>query len=36
MPEVKWYSPTGRVLEAKIREKLDYLRSLDREKRGNS
>jgi putative ATPase len=36
MPEVQWYSPTDRGLEAKIREKLDYLRSLDREKSGNS
>jgi len=36
MPAVAWYSPTDRGLEGKIREKLDYLRSLDREKRGNS
>ena len=27
MPEVQWYRPTGRGLEAKIREKLDQLRS---------
>jgi putative ATPase len=30
MPEVRWYEPTERGLEARIREKLDYLRSLDR------
>ena len=36
MPAVAWYSPTDRGLEGKIREKLEYLRSLDREKRGNS
>src|SRR5208282_1542112 len=30
MPEVKWYQPTARGLEAKIREKLEHLRSLDR------
>jgi putative ATPase len=29
MPAVKWYEPTGRGLEAKIAEKLAYLRSLD-------
>ncbi len=29
MPEVSWYQPTERGLEAKIREKLAYLRSLD-------
>ncbi len=36
MPPVEWYSPTDRGLEAKIREKLEYLRGLDREKRRNS
>src|SRR6266700_3151665 len=29
MPEVKWYEPTDRGLEAKIAERLAYLRSLD-------
>jgi len=29
MPAVKWYEPTGRGLEAKISEKLAYLRELD-------
>jgi putative ATPase len=29
MPAVKWYEPTDRGLEAKIAEKLAYLRSLD-------
>jgi putative ATPase len=29
MPEVKWYEPTDRGLEAKIAEKLAYLRGLD-------
>ena len=29
MPAVEWYSPTDRGLEGKIREKLEYLRSLD-------
>ena len=36
MPKVEWYSPTDRGLEGKIREKLDHLRALDAEKRGNS
>jgi len=36
MPAVRWYAPTDRGLESKIREKLDYLRSLDAEKRRNS
>jgi putative ATPase len=36
MPAVQWYTPTDRGLEAKIREKLEYLRSLDREERRNS
>ena len=36
MPKVEWYSPTDRGLEGKIREKLDYLRSLDAEKRRDS
>ena len=31
MPEVKWYEPSERGLEEKIRERLDYLRGLDRE-----
>ena len=31
MPAVKWYEPTDRGLEDKIRERLAYLRSLDRE-----
>ena len=30
MPAVKWYEPTDRGLEEKIREKLAYLRGLDR------
>ena len=29
MPEVNWYRPTGRGLEAKIAEKLAYLKNLD-------
>src|SRR2546422_1891508 len=29
MPEVKWYEPTDRGFEAKIAEKLAYLRGLD-------
>src|SRR5947208_2738804 len=29
MPEVKWYEPTDRGLEAKIAERLAYLRGLD-------
>ena len=36
MPKVEWYLPTDRGLEGKIREKLEYLRSLDAEKRRNS
>jgi len=32
MPEVKWYEPTDRGLEAKIAERLAYLRGLDRKK----
>jgi len=31
MPAVKWYEPSDRGLEEKIREKLAYLRGLDRE-----
>src|SRR5256714_3476760 len=31
MPEVKWYEPSDRGLEAKIAERLAYLRSLDRQ-----
>jgi len=30
MPEVEWYRPTDRGLEAKIRDKLEQLRELDR------
>ena len=30
MPEVRWYQPTDRGLEAKIAEKLAYLKSRDR------
>jgi len=30
MPEVHWYRPTERGLEAKIGEKLAYLKSRDR------
>jgi putative ATPase len=33
MPPQRWYQPTGRGLEGKIREKLDHLRSLDDEAR---
>jgi hypothetical protein len=29
MPEVEWYRPTDRGLEARIREKLEQLRALD-------
>ena len=29
MPAVQWYRPSGRGLEAKIKEKLDELRRLD-------
>ncbi len=36
MPAVSWYAPTDRGMEAKIREKLEYLRSLDAGKRSNS
>ncbi len=35
MPEVKWYQPTDRGLEAKIREKLEYLRALDKQVKKN-
>jgi len=31
MPEVKWYRPTPRGLEARITEKLEHLRELDRQ-----
>ena len=31
MPEVSWYQPTDRGLEAKIRDKLEWLRARDRE-----
>ncbi|HUL92469.1 MAG TPA: replication-associated recombination protein A [Burkholderiales bacterium] len=33
MPAVTWYEPTDRGLEAKIAEKMAYLRSLDRTKK---
>jgi len=33
MPEVEWYRPTERGLEARIREKLEQLRELDRKAR---
>jgi len=35
MPEVSWYQPTDRGLEAKIREKLEWLRAQDRKARGD-
>jgi putative ATPase len=35
MPAVKWYEPTDRGLEQKIREKLAYLRDLDSKARKN-
>jgi replication-associated recombination protein RarA len=31
MPVVKWYEPTDRGLEERIRERLERLRGLDRE-----
>jgi len=31
MPAVEWYKPTGRGVEARIRERLDELRRLDTE-----
>jgi putative ATPase len=34
MPQVEWYRPTDRGLEAKIREKLEHLRALDAEAGG--
>jgi len=34
MPAISWYEPTDRGLEAKIAEKLAYLRGLDRRARG--
>jgi putative ATPase len=36
MTPQRWYQPTGRGLEGKIREKLDHLRSLDDEARKKS
>jgi putative ATPase len=33
MPQVAWYEPTDRGLEAKIREKLDWLRAQDKKAR---
>jgi putative ATPase len=33
MPELKWYEPTDRGLEAKIAERLAYLRSFDQKKK---
>jgi putative ATPase len=35
MPEVSWYEPTDRGLEAKIREKLEWLRAQDSKARGD-
>jgi putative ATPase len=35
MPEVSWYEPTDRGLEARIREKLEALRARDRKARDN-
>jgi putative ATPase len=35
MPEVSFYQPTGRGLEAKIAEKLAHLRELDAEVKNN-
>ena len=34
MPQVEWYRPTDRGLEARIREKLEHLRALDAEAGG--
>jgi putative ATPase len=34
MPDVTWYEPTDRGLEAKIRDKLEALRARDRKSRG--
>ena len=34
MPEVSWYRPTDRGLEAKIAEKLAYLKSLQGKAKG--
>ncbi len=34
MPEPRWYEPTDRGLEAKLKERLDWLRAQDREARG--
>ena len=37
MPELRWYEPTGRGLEARLKEKLDALRARDEEaQRGSS
>jgi putative ATPase len=33
MDEISWYEPTDRGLEAKIREKLEWLRAQDRDAR---
>ena len=35
MAQVSWYEPTDRGLEAKIREKLEWLRAQDRKARGD-
>jgi len=35
MPEVEWYKPTGRGVEARIRERMAELRRLDEEARKN-
>jgi putative ATPase len=36
MPEVRWYEPTERGLEAKIRERLERLRAQDKKARGET
>jgi putative ATPase len=36
MPDVRWYEPTDRGLEAKIRERLDSYRERDRTARDRS
>ena len=35
MPDVEWYRPTDRGLEAKIAERLAHLRELDAKRGGN-
>jgi putative ATPase len=36
MPDVAWYEPTDRGLEAKIRDRLEWLRTRDRKARGDT